>query len=77
MSQRDKNKCMKVKWIFFLYKFSVLVCNSTNKLEEEFKGLKKKIMLCDLKRLEFNFFIKVGNSFFIKIHVYILYNCIS
>lgn len=35
-------------------------------------------MLCDLKRLEFNFFInlKVGNSFFIKIHVYIYYTIV-
>lgn len=31
-------------------------------------------MLCDLKRLEFNFFIKVGNSVFIKIYIY---DCIS
>lgn len=30
-------------------------------------------MLCDLKRLEFNFFIKVGNSVFIKIYIIRLY----
>lgn len=31
----------KGKMDFFLYKFSVLICNFINKLEDEFKGLKK------------------------------------